>query len=491
MRTLHGAYSRRNPLVYRLVRSMSRRAICRINVKTDAKHPLIARERQGTGFLFAKGKVLTAAHVVKSFVVSSNKFEGKISVRFFREDGTLDPEQEATIEDFLPDEDFAVLDCPQAPDAAALSLRRLSDGYLFSWATLGFPLVASNEGKELSGTTFPPRYRIQLTSNVKAGEAGGFSGAPLLVDGQVAALIVEALDATNSETLFAIDLARIAELSASVRGVFPAYTAPYVDHVQFRLTGLGSLLKSSSQRLKLGAVAEDEQRVRPIAEAMMRGGVPETYSVLYELRQALAERKPSIAELLLELSAEVWIDGGAVAKLTRHLKRATRPHIAVVSATLPKTGQAYAQRARCHENNYPGLGTQQPLDVERGQAGLWLARFEAALCRELDCDASELTAKLEDEPLDDNPIVFVIPPPLPVRLELEEIWNANPLYQGVRLLLVVGADDLADAINTFPEAVLIEPHAHTDFELKASQDLNKYIGFWRRELRKLEKANGG
>jgi len=471
---------------------MNRRAICRINTKNDSKGAENSSSRQGTGFLFAKGKVLTAAHVVKSFVASSRKFDGKISVRFLRDDGTLDAEQEATVEEFLPDEDFAVLDCPNAPDVPALELRRLSDGYTFRWGTLGFPLVASNEGKELSGTTFPPRYRIQLVSDVKAGDAAGFSGAPLLVDGQVAALVVEALDATNSETLFAIELARIAELSASVRKVFPAYAAPYVDHVQFRLTGFGPLLKTSSHRLKLGFVAQDEERVRPVAEAMMRGGVAETYAVLYELREALAEQKKgSIAEMLLELSAEAWIDGGAVAKLTRHFKSAIQPNIAIVSAALPKTGHSYARRARCHENNYPGLGAQQPLDVERGQAGVWRARFEAALCDELGCDAIDLAATLADEPLDSAPIVFVIPPPLPVRGELEEIWMANPRYRSVRLLLVVGEEDVADAMKTFPEAALIDPHARIDFEIKADQDLTKHVGLWKRELRKLEKANGG
>lgn len=439
-------------------------------------------KRRGTGFAIDARHLLTAFHVVGHRPTGALE-PGPITVAFQDDE---DPARwVTTTAAVVPGEhdardDWAVLACAaDVPDAAPIALARPRAGYGDPWRSFGYPGPAADPGKHFDGdiTAHEPTLQIFCKQSHQDARVPGLSGAPCLVGGRAIGLIVSASDPDDSGynrdgAMFVRSLVTVAAACPRVRALLPAREPPFVPQVESELAG-DKVVPLLPELRKLGwelppvAAADRPQLAPRAAEHLLLAGPAGAVPALRMLYPLGLE--PSVA--ILDFTASAWIDDDATARLAAAI-RADRPRtIAGINAATPDLGRRYVHRAGYPTASHPGwLTTMAVLPDPAGERrdDSLLADGRAALRHLLGCDP--------DDPLDEldaayaahdhagEPLVLVVPPPLPPAAAVARFHDA---YPRVRLALLCGTRGLAELVVRFPDAVAIEPPVVDEQERRA------------------------
>jgi hypothetical protein len=299
---------------------------------------------------------MTAAHVVASPADKTVQYTGTdIELLFETAAGTRKPVLGASITEYHPGGDWALLTFTDSVDAEPFVLRSLASGHLIQWEGFGFSNVSPNAGRAYKGSvlTRNPRH-LQLLVDVRDGDPSGLSGSPCIVDGTVQAIIVETASAATSETLFAVCMSIVGARSKLVELEAP----PFLPDSEGRLQNVPhSMLDGAAGKLGIPDPSNTiprDSKPKVVAEAVLRCGMAcdldRPIDALFQLTTKLDHAD---AQTVLRFAAMSWIARGAVKAVCDSFERGTR--IAVVNSGDPTIGEWFTNRAACFANDlYPG-----------------------------------------------------------------------------------------------------------------------------------------
>lgn len=420
---------------------------------------------RGTGFLIDTGIVMTAAHVVWTGKDTRKCFTGDIQLRFYQGDGT-----NVLVTGRVNDGDFHYIDGKQdwalvtiaPPDVAKVratpfELRPLARGYDTPWETWGFSEDHSIVGARYGGTILATAGRIELKAD--AGRPSGLSGAPVIVDGSVQGMLLEAERTEVTERLYAQCVSKFASHLRAFRPTpaFIANVAALLDPVP------AGLLPVAAQYLgrDLDATVAKDRHREALAATLLACGLTleldKAYNALLELDKHLTA---DAAEEIIELAAKNWVERRAARKLRERLDEKRE---AVVNTSHVAIGTWYLHRAGCLRGDEEGSGNGKfmrhaSVHIDDANPDVVKERVAAALEKLFpDYDPFDIATVMAQHDHTARPIVLVLPWPLP-RSTLDYVRNALGIAQ-VHFVLLPG-DAPGDAVRAEFATSLVEPELH-------------------------------
>jgi hypothetical protein len=305
---------------------------------------------RGTGFLVSEdGLVLTALHVIanREMGIKQRKlvtYPGEIRLRFGdpKNDATWAPASPATIEpgQYSIEDDWVLLRIAPPVQARPLPLARLAPPQKDrAFETFGFPDQEADIGGSYGGTIIDWDGKSELTSPqiLVGAPMGGISGAPCVVDGQVVAMIVQALldeqRRAVKPSLYAVTIERAARGGRLAWD--EAATLPFQAQVQNRLPTDAGALAAAARRLGL---PEAQAQAVNVARRLLRSRLAPATDAL-----GCCGVEPKSAERVMEYVAAMQLQHEAVARLS---DAAARLAPALLRAKEDRVAHWYVRRAR-------------------------------------------------------------------------------------------------------------------------------------------------
>lgn len=305
---------------------------------------------RGTGFLVSEdGLVLTALHVVADREECKRlkklvPYRGEIRLRFGdpKNDATWTPASPATIEpgQYSIEDDWVLLRIAPPVQARPLPLARLAPPQKDrAFGTFGFPEAEADIGGTYAGTIVDLDGKSELNCpQIFAGaRMGGISGAPCIVDGQVVAVIVQALlheqVGAAKPSLYAITIERAAKGGRLAWDEVAAL--PFEAEVRSRLPTDAAALVAAATRLGLPPAQEQGAS---IARRLLRSNLALATAVL-----GCCGVEPTKAAHVVGYVAAMQLQHEAVARLAEAAAKLTP---ALLRAGDERITRWYARRAR-------------------------------------------------------------------------------------------------------------------------------------------------
>jgi hypothetical protein len=418
--------------------------------------------RRGTAFLVdGNGLLLTAAHLLAT-AAGDIVPKATYRVRFV---GPPVLETTATVVDGELDriDDWAVLSCAKVPPAVQpFTLRNLSRGAIVNWESFGFPDQHELEGMAIDGVIQGALPKVELRSNQQRGKPGGLSGGPLLVNQQVAGILLESQHEDSPEKLYGVRIDLVASRSKLIGARLPRRKPPHVRDVsqEFQRAGLGDILVEPARKLGVPNPEDltDKALRLLLAETMLLGGVPASLATLLRLRRYFLELDQDPSGRILELAAQVWIDDDAVALLDRLTRSPNEKVVCLLDAHEATVASWYAHRASCANNDpAPGLYRRSALSANRPSIVTFRRDVIVAVAEALGESEADALAAYEAHIHDIAPILIVVPPPPPSAAALTAVFKEFPR---VRFLLM--GDDVDQGVLVAAQLPALDPRIEKD-----------------------------
>jgi hypothetical protein len=324
----------------------------------------------GTGFLVAKGKILTAYHVVADRAAAvPSPYPGVIWACFPNAPAI---EVAATFEPVWSDPslDFALLTCEDAPDVPPIPLRwGLNKQGKRIWSTYGFPTISDHtrrygkthvgevrDWQTLYGAEGAPVLELYCT-DAAAGNGepvSGVSGAPCIVYGHAVGVIRAAPKDKKgrvvSGMLYASPVDKIAACCEKlIRLEEPLPFEDYASELIEPCKRMTLRLMIESIRAEVPDDLDDDLLRQAFVTAMLVGGADLTARALSGARPML-ERVA--IDRLVDMAGAAWVREEAASAMRAFVNARPSGKAVALNTDEPITGEMYIVRATGRSNAF-------------------------------------------------------------------------------------------------------------------------------------------